>query len=341
MPLLSIAVFVVYYSYQAWVESKSDASTLASQMTLNTLMRRVRSAWVHKNYNGGSSAVNVSTQTRRISSFVHISHSQTFRDYIRSSVFFGSSAFVVSFGLLTIMLGSFPSCFEGADESGLECSSTVQLLLLKLVLLAVMFFVMAFFFAQAVRLATHAEVLISCPPVAEVRGHRLTVSREFTTAVFDKAHLNWALGMRVFYFAGPLAANVVSAYAMLAVTLVFVFVLEQLEHVHVKHEHTLHGGGLRWERLAAPNSEHSVLSKRRTQSEEATSGGGIVTPDAPEANTEGSAQTAASPHSAAGAAAPERPPSTTEGGTRGDADEVMSSGDNPPSQALRDRAGRV
>ncbi len=60
MPLASVAIFVVYYAYQAWIEAKSDSSTPASQLTLNTLMRRVRSAWVHKNYNGGSSAVNVS-----------------------------------------------------------------------------------------------------------------------------------------------------------------------------------------------------------------------------------------------------------------------------------------
>jgi len=64
MPVISVAVFVVYYAYQAWVESMSDSSTPASQMTLNTLMRRVRSAWVHKNFNGGSAAVNVSQSSK-------------------------------------------------------------------------------------------------------------------------------------------------------------------------------------------------------------------------------------------------------------------------------------
>ncbi len=247
--------------------------------------------------------------------------SQTFRDYIRSSVFFGSSAFVVSFGLLTIMLGSFPSCFEGADDSGLECSTTVQLLLLKLVMLAVMFFVMAFFFAQAVRLATHAEVLISCPPIAEVRGHRLTVTREFTTAVFDKAHLNWALGMRVFYFAGPLAANVVSAYAMLGVTVVFVFVLEQLEHVHVRHADKLHGGGLHWERLPPAQSEHSLAGERRTQSEDLVNESmhRITAPTAAPGSADATGEhDAGDPNSEAGGAVA---PQQTEGG--GDHEERM------------------
>jgi len=242
------------------------------------------------------------------------------------------------------MLGSFPSCFEGGDTSGLNCSSTVQLLLLKLVLLAVMFFVMAFFFAQAVRLATHAEVLISCPPIAEVRGHRLTVTREFTTAVFDKAHLNWALGMRVFYFAGPLAANVVSAYAMLAVTLVFVFVLEKLEHVHVKHEDQLYGGGMRWERLQVAHSEHSGLAARRTQSEDLATSTATRAEEVAGADTYASSGTdadggdahASQPQTAdAGAGAPH----LSEMGKGGSGDEVI--GVKTGTQALRDRTGKV
>ena len=60
MPLTSVLVLVLYYAYQAWIDSQADSSTPASQLTLNTLMQRVRSAWVNKNYNGGSEAVNVS-----------------------------------------------------------------------------------------------------------------------------------------------------------------------------------------------------------------------------------------------------------------------------------------
>lgn len=243
MPLASVLIFSSYYSVQRCCERQSLAQQeFPARLSMSRVMRHARRAWVHVHHaRGGGAGVN------------------TMRDYIRSSSFFASSNVVVAFGLVGLIITAYPNCLPGAtaDNASADCASSTALLMGKIALVSGAFLISAFLFSQAVRLATHAEFLITVPAShgehstlrrrhdaaaaspASNRHLPLHITPAFVATVLDRATENWTWGLRTLYFVPSLAMNIVSPYLTLAVALASLAALHRLDHLGLPHVHIL------------------------------------------------------------------------------------------------------
>lgn len=280
LPLASLTLFIVYYLVQGCCERQGLAEAQGgTRLSMATVMRHARRAWVHVHHGTSAGpAVN------------------TLRDYIRSSSFFASSLVVVAFGLVGLIITAYPSCLPGATSNNAtaDCSPSTALLMGKVALLGSAFLLSAFFFSQAVRLATHAEFLITVPGSGgehatiilspsissrSIRHARLGITPAFIASVLDRATANWSWGLRTLYFTPVLALGVLSPWLTLVAVAVMLIALFRLDHLGLPYLHMAASGPTVGVEEDSP--QHGGAGAGREQAEPLTPG--AAAPTLPEA----------------------------------------------------------
>jgi len=148
---------------------------------------------------------------------------QTLRNQVMAATFLASTAILIS-------LGSFGAAFrpgvfsEASHALNLLGTKTETLWMLKLMLLAVLFFISFFNFTLAIRYYNHAGIMINT-----IDGNNPTFSAETVTDVLNHGALHYTFGMRGFYLSVPLGLWMFGPSWMLAGSLVLIAVLYRLD----------------------------------------------------------------------------------------------------------------
>jgi uncharacterized membrane protein len=148
---------------------------------------------------------------------------QTLRNQVMAATFLASTAILISLGLLNVAFR--PGIFSEISHALNLIGTTSEILwMLKLMLLALIFFVTFFNFTLAIRYYNHAGFMINT-----IDENDATLSAETVTEVLNHGTLHYTIGMRGFYLSVPLGLWTFGPIWMLAGTLVVIAVLYRLD----------------------------------------------------------------------------------------------------------------
>jgi uncharacterized membrane protein len=148
---------------------------------------------------------------------------QTLRNQLMAANFLASTAILISLGLLNAAFR--PSIFGEISHSlNLVGTKSETLWMLKLMFLAVVFFISFFNFTLAIRYYNHGGIMINT-----IDENDPTLSAETVTEVLNHGALHYTIGMRGFYLSVPLGLWMFGPIWMLAGSLGLIAVLYRLD----------------------------------------------------------------------------------------------------------------
>jgi uncharacterized membrane protein len=148
---------------------------------------------------------------------------QTLRNQLMAANFLASTAILISLGLLNAAFR--PSIFGEISHSlNLVGTKSETLWMLKLMFLAVVFFISFFNFTLAIRYYNHGGIMINT-----IDENDSTLSAETVTEVLNHGALHYTIGMRGFYLSIPLGLWMFGPIWMLAGSLGLIAVLFRLD----------------------------------------------------------------------------------------------------------------
>lgn len=195
--VVPVVCFFVCIAFQTWeIAGSHDAFDKC-----RGLFKAVRTGWVKENYMKGTIAVN------------------TTRDYLKSAVFFASSAIT----LTTFTVGYAGSRYTDCTDEG-SCSPQDWLFIVKLGVLAAMLLSIFFSYTQCTRFIGHFSF---CMNTREFNG--VPITQSLLVNVFNHAHWYNSLGMRLYFGTIPVFAWIFHSWALLAVTPMYLYMVWGLE----------------------------------------------------------------------------------------------------------------
>lgn len=201
--LIPILVWAVVGAHHMWMVKahffsvKQHAKTAPS---VYSFFAQTRVNWVKQNHLTGQAAANST------------------RDYLRVFLFYAGTAVLLS----TYLAGYCASSYK-PDGTAYETLLTVKLGVASLLFLGI-FLVMVY----AVRYGTHFHMLMNC---AEINGVEVKKHLQVIVVVYNKAHFFYSTGQRAYFLLIPTFAWLVSAWVMLAVCPLYLFLINQYEDV--------------------------------------------------------------------------------------------------------------
>ncbi|UCH19530.1 MAG: DUF599 domain-containing protein [Deltaproteobacteria bacterium] len=148
---------------------------------------------------------------------------QTLRNQVMAATFLASTAILISLGLLGVAFR--PGVFEGISHAlNITGAKNETLWMIKLLVLAVLFFSAFFNFTLSIRYYNHAAMMINIPEAQDP-----TATPETVSEVLNHGALHYTLGMRGYYLAVPAALWLFGPLWMLFGTVVLVIILYQLD----------------------------------------------------------------------------------------------------------------
>ena len=148
---------------------------------------------------------------------------QTLRNQVMAATFLASTAILISLGLLNVAFR--PGVFSEISHAlNLIGATSETLWMVKLMLLAVVFFITFFNFTLAIRYYNHAGIMINT-----IDENDAALSAQTVTEVLNHGALHYTIGMRGFYLSVPLGLWTFGPIWMLAGTLVVIAVLYRLD----------------------------------------------------------------------------------------------------------------
>jgi len=150
---------------------------------------------------------------------------QTLRNWIMAASFLASTAFLISVGLLSFLLtaGDVPKFVHRLNLLG---TTSEQIVVTKILILLINFFIAFFNCTQAIRYYNHVALDINVP-----RTEAGAVPPAVVAGLLDRGALFFTLGLRGFYMAVPLVLWIFGPLWFLAGALVLMVVLHRLDHV--------------------------------------------------------------------------------------------------------------
>ncbi len=148
---------------------------------------------------------------------------QTLRNQVMAATFLASTAILISLGLLgaAIRPGLFSDISQALNLTG---ARNETLWMLKLMLLAILFFSAFFNFALSIRYHNHAGYMIN---IAEPNNSIVTA--DTVAEVLNQGALNPTLGMRGYYLSVPMVLWIFGPLWMLVGTIALLCVLYRLD----------------------------------------------------------------------------------------------------------------
>jgi uncharacterized membrane protein len=148
---------------------------------------------------------------------------QTLRNQVMAATFLASTAILISLGLFSATFR--PGVFNEISHSlNLLGTRSQTLWMLKLMLLAVVFFITFFNFTLAIRYYNHAGFMINT-----FEENDATVSEKTVTRVLNHGALHYTIGMRGFYLSVPTALWLFGPIWMLAGSMALIAVIYRLD----------------------------------------------------------------------------------------------------------------
>ena len=148
---------------------------------------------------------------------------QTLRNQVMAATFLASTAILISLGLLGVAFR--PGVFkEISHVLNITGTKNETLWMIKLLVLAILFFSAFFNFTLAIRYYNHVGMMINIP-----EAHDPTATPETVSEVLNHGALHYTLGMRGYYLAVPAALWLFGPLWMLFGTVVLVIILYQLD----------------------------------------------------------------------------------------------------------------
>ncbi len=148
---------------------------------------------------------------------------QTLRNWVMASSLLASTAILIALGILNTAIrpGGFREITQALNLVG---TPSETLWAVKLMLLAVDFFLGFFNFTLAIRYFNHAGYGLGLPDL-----HRGVESHEFVVEVVNHASSHYTIGMRCYYLAIPLGLWLFGATWMLMGSMLLLAVLYRLD----------------------------------------------------------------------------------------------------------------
>ena len=146
---------------------------------------------------------------------------QTLRNQVMAATFLASTAILISLGVIGLAFrpGMFAEVSHALNLTGVK-SETIWLI--KLMVLALLFFFAFFNFTLSIRYYNHAGFMINVPEAP-------AMSQNSIAAVLNHGALHYTLGMRGFYLSIPIALWLFGPLWMLGGTVVLIGVLYKLD----------------------------------------------------------------------------------------------------------------
>ena len=146
---------------------------------------------------------------------------QTLRNQVMAATFLASTAILISLGVIGLAFrpGMFAEVSHALNLTGVK-SETIWLI--KLMVLALLFFFAFFNFTLSIRYYNHAGFMINVPEAS-------AMSHNSIATVLNHGALHYTLGMRGFYLSIPIALWLFGPLWMLGGTVVLIGVLYKLD----------------------------------------------------------------------------------------------------------------
>ena len=201
--LVGISIVVVcLYHLHLYIKVKRTPETTAVGMT--NLMRK---QWVET----------IMSERRDILAV------QTLRNHVMASSLLASTSILIALGILNTVVR--PAGFQEISQAlNIVGTRSETLWVVKLMLLAVDFFLGFFNFTLAIRYFNHAGFGLGLPD-----RHIGVASHEFVIEVVNHAGLHYTIGMRCYYLAIPLGLWIFGPTWMLTGALILIPVLYRLD----------------------------------------------------------------------------------------------------------------
>jgi uncharacterized membrane protein len=199
--LVSLSSIIAYHVHLIYVVRRKPLTTMVG------ITNRVRCKWVQS----------VMADRRDILAV------QTLRNQMMAATFLASTAILISLGLLgaAIRPGLFGEISQALNLTG---ARTETLWMIKLMILAVLFFSAFFNFTLAIRYYNHTGFMINLADSGEADS-----SAEAVAEVLNLGALHYTLGMRGYYLSIPLVLWIFGPLWMLAGTAILLLVLYWLD----------------------------------------------------------------------------------------------------------------
>ncbi|CAM9312411.1 unnamed protein product [Scytosiphon promiscuus] len=197
--VIPVACFAICIGFQAWEFAGPHNPKVARA---RALFRDVRAGWITDNFMKGQAAVN------------------TTRDYIRAALFFANTAIL----LTTFAAGYAGSRYTDCSDDGAGCTANDWLFVIKLGGLSALLMTIFFVFTQCTRYAVHFSFCINTTKIGGV-----PMPPSLMVKVFNHAHKYYSLGIRLYFGTIPVFAWLFTAWALLAVTPLYVYMVRGLE----------------------------------------------------------------------------------------------------------------
>lgn len=150
---------------------------------------------------------------------------QTLRNWTMAASFLASTAFLIGVGLLSFLLtaGDVPNFVHHLNLLG---TTSEQIVVTKVLILLINFFIAFFNCTQAIRYYNHVALDINVPRTEAAAAPPAVVAK-----LLDRGALFYTLGMRGFYVAVPLVLWIFGPLWFLAGAIALVAVLYRFDHV--------------------------------------------------------------------------------------------------------------
>jgi uncharacterized membrane protein len=201
---ITLATFLILLTYHVYLFIRTRRAPLATAIGITNHVRR---KWVQS-----------IMQNRR-----DILAVQTLRNQVMAATFLASTAILISLGLLGVAFrpGVFNEISHALNITG---AKNETLWMIKLLVLAALFFSAFFNFTLSIRYINHAGLMINIP-----EAHDPTVTPETVGVVLNHGALHYTLGMRGYYLAVPSALWLFGPLWMLSGTIILIAILYRLD----------------------------------------------------------------------------------------------------------------
>jgi len=203
--IIPLCVWVVIASYYVYQINRRVQSNHLAVLNMGEgdhyypyYFYHMRSGWIRKNHLSGQGTANST------------------RDYLRALIFFAGN---------TALVGGLVSGYAASSYKG-ESSAADNYLVFKLGFSGFIFLVMFFLFLYSIRFGLHFHFLMN---VKEANG--VPINLMIIEKIFHASHFYYASGLRLYYTVIPLFAWVISSWALLAISPLYIYLVENYDNL--------------------------------------------------------------------------------------------------------------
>ena len=201
---ITLVTFLIILTYHVYLFIRTRRAPLSTAIGITY---HVRHNWVQSVMQNGRDILAV----------------QTLRNQVMAATFLASTAILISLGLLGVAFQ--PGVFNEISHAlNIIGTKNETLWMIKLLVLAVLFFSAFFNFTLTIRYYNHAGMMINIP-----EAHDPAATPETVSKVLNNGARHYTLGMRGYYLAVPATLWLFGPLWMLSGTIILIAILYRLD----------------------------------------------------------------------------------------------------------------